>query len=124
MVKDISVMIPAGFSWRSAEEEAQKKYEDHCYKVATDSVVKAQDALYANAAFISQQFFESFEEILKLCKQQLNVFAFRYNVLSLETEKEKRSLNMEDYKRTEEINQKWIEHINKIREYLASLDVI
>ena len=124
MVKDISVMIPAGFSWRPAGEEAQKKYEDNCYEVATDSVVKAQDALYANAAFIPQQFFESFEEILKLCKQQLNVFAFRYNVLSLETEKEKRSLSMEDYKRTEEINKKWIEHINRIREYLASLDVI
>lgn len=124
MVKDISVMIPAGVSWMPAGEEAQKKYEDNCYEVATDSVVKAQDALYANAAFIPQQFFESFEEILKLCKQQLNVFAFRYNVLSLETEKEKRSLSMEDYKRTEEINKKWIEHINRIREYLASLDVI
>ena len=124
MVKDISVMIPAGFSWKPAEEEDQKKYENKCYEAATDSVVKAQDALYSNAAFIPQQFFESFEEILKLCKKQINVFTFRYNVLSLQTEKEKCSLSPEDYNRTEEINKKWIEHINKIREYLASLDVL
>ena len=124
MVKDISVMIPTGFTWKIANEEAQKKYEDECYKTATSSVVKAQDALYANAAFIPQDFFGSYEEILGLCKQQLNVFAFRYNVLSFESDEEKHSLSKEDYKRTKEINEKWTIHNNKIRDYLATLDVL
>lgn len=124
MVKDISVMIPAGFNWQPAGEEERKKYEDDCYKTANTSTVKAQDSLYASAAFIPEEYFKGYEEILSLCKQQLNTFAFRYNVLSLETEKEKRSLSHEDYKRTTEINEKWMKHNGVIREYLASLDVI
>lgn len=124
MVKDVSVMIPSGFSWQPADEDAKKQYEDNCYKTATSSVVKAQDTLYANAAFIPQAFFENYEEILKLCKRQLNTFAFRYNALSFETEEEKRQLSVEDYRRTDELNQKWAEHNNKIRDYLATLDVL
>jgi hypothetical protein len=124
MVKDISVMIPAGFSWTPAGEDERKQYEDECYKIANSSTVKAQDSLYASAAFIPDNFFMGYEGILSLCKQQLNTFAFRYNVLSLETEKEKRTLSHEDYERTTEINEKWMEHNAVIREYLASLDVI
>ena len=125
MVKDISVLIPVGFSWQPAgDEEAQKKYEDECYKTANNSTVKAQDSLYASAAFIPEDFFKGYEELLSLCKQQLNTFAFRYNVLFLGPEKEKRSLSQEDYKRTAEINEKWMKHNSVIREYLATLDVL
>lgn len=124
MVKDVSVMIPSGLSWKPADKDAQKEYEDECYKVAKASIVKAQDTIYSNAAFIPQQFFESYEEILNLCKHQLNVFTFRYNALSFGAEEEKRSLSMEDYKRTDEIGTKWKEHNNKIREYLVNLDVL
>ncbi len=124
MVKDISVLIPAGFSWHLAGEETRKKYEDECYKTANNSTVKAQDSLYSSAAFIPEDFFKGYEELLSLCKQQLNTFAFRYNALSLETEKEKRSLSQDDHKRTTEINEKWMKHNSVIREYLATLDVL
>lgn len=124
MVKDISVMIPTGLSWMPAEKEAQIKYEDECYKTANTSTVKAQDSLYSSAAFIPEDFFKGYEEILSLCKQQLNAFTFRYNAMSLETEKEKRSLSKDEYKRTTEINEKWMKHNGVIREYLASLDVL
>lgn len=124
MVKDISVMIPTGIKWQPAGEEERKKYEDECYRSASSSTVKAQDSLYASAAFIPEDYFKGYEEILSLCKQQLNTFTFRYNVLSLETEKEKRSLSDDDYKRTTEINEKWMKHNGVIREYLASLDVL
>lgn len=124
MVKDISVMIPAGFSWQPVGKEAQKKYEDECYANANSSTVKAQDTLYASAAFIPENFFDGYESILKLCKQQLNVFAFRYNVLSFETKEEKRKLETDDYERTEEINEKWMNHNGEIRKYLSTLDVL
>lgn len=124
MVKDVSIMIPAGLTFIPSDKEARRKYEDECHKRASSSTVKAQDTLYANAAFIPQQYFESFEEILNLCKDQLSVIAFQNNALSLNTEDEKRRLDKDDYKRTEEINKKWIEHINSIRNYLNTLDVI
>lgn len=124
MVKDISVMIPSGFNWTPAGEDERKQYEDECYKTANSSTVKAQDSLYASAAFIPEDFFKGYEEILSLCKQQLNTFSFRYNVLSFKTEKEKRTLSHEDYKRTTEINEKWMKHNGVIRKYLASLDVV
>ena len=124
MVKDISVMIPEGFNFQLAEPEGRKNYENECYKNANNSTVRAQDSLYASAAFIPEDFFIGYEEILSLCKQQLNVFAFRYNVSSFETKNKKRELKQEDYKRTEEINKKWISHNEKIRDYLTSLDVL
>ncbi len=124
MVKDINVLIPAGFNWQPAGEEARKKYEDECYKTANNSTVKAQDSLYASAAFIPEDFFKGYEELLLLCKRQLNTFAFRYNALSLMTEEEKYSLSQDDYRRTDEINEKWRKHNSIIREYLATLDVL
>ena len=123
-VKDISVLIPSGFTWKPAEEDAQKKYEDDCYQTAHSSVVAAQNSLYSCVAFIPEDFFKGYEDILKLCKQQLNVFTFRYNVLTFGTGKEKNSLSSEDYKRTDEINDMWMKHNAVIREYLSNLDVL
>lgn len=124
MVKDISAMIPNGLNFQPANPEAKKNYENECYKNANTSTVVAQNSLYASAAFIPEDFFEGYEEILSLCKQQLFVFSSRYNVSLLETKNEKEELKQEDYNRTKEINEKWKSHNKKIRDYLTSLDVL
>ena len=124
LVRDINGMIPTGYTLIPAKEEAQIEQENESFKVANHSIVKAQDALYANGAFITQLLFDGFDEILRLCRQQIHIFSFRYNVLTLETEKEKRTLSTDDYQRTAEINQKWYDHINEIRAYLSTIDVI
>lgn len=124
MVKDISIMIPQGFATYPANKEEKKKYEDKLYQVACTSTVNAQDSLFANTAFIPSDFCDGYEEILKLCRIQISAFEHRYNVLSFESQEEKERLLPEDYKRTGEINNKWKELNNQIREYLATLDVL
>lgn len=124
MVKDISIMIPPGVSYSPADVEDRKKYEDECYSDARNSVVKAQDVLYSNAPFIPKEFFIGFEQIMKLCKQQLDAFAKRYNVSYSGLPEEKRVLDDKDYGRTGMINDMWMKHIDSIREYLSTLDVM
>jgi len=122
MVKDISIMIPSGFNWKPADDADRKEYEEECYSKALKSTNKAQDTLYASAVFIPEKYFQGYDEVLKLCRMQLNVFCERYNVLAPPSQRG--SLRAEDYKRTSDISNKWDELNNLIRDYLASLDVI
>jgi len=124
MVKDISIMIPSGIAYVPANEEKRKEYENECYQKANHSTVNAQDTLNQNAPFIPADFFDKFALILKLCGQQLNTFSQRWNVLYLAPQKEKERLDMDDYQRTTEINEKLQGLNNEIREYLSNLEVV
>ena len=124
MVKDISIMIPYGFSTVPADETARKKHEENAHSNAVSSVVIAQDILNGNAPFIPDNFLKEYNELLKLSRMQINVFQERWNVLYLASQAEKESLSSEDYKRTGELNQKLNELNNSIREYLSKLDVL
>ena len=80
--------------------------------------------LYGNAAFITADVFDAYKEILILSNTQLNVFKERWVATDFRSDKEKRDLSMDDYKRTEEIIQKNLELSAKIREYIQSLEVL
>jgi len=123
MVRDVSIMIPIGVASYPADREAKKEYENKLYKAAVKSCVAAQDVLSANVPFISESLCDKYEEINKLCKIQLNAFERRWNVCYLASQEEKESFSSEDYKRTEEINEKYRQLNNEVRKYLDSLDV-
>jgi len=123
MVRDINSMIPAGLAHVPANEEARKKYENDCFLEANRSTVNAQDMLNQNAPFIPADFYDKLTVILKLCRQQLNVFSRRWNVLCLVSQ-EKERLDTDDYNRTTEINEKLKALNNEIREYLSTLEVV
>lgn len=125
MVKNKSIMIPSGYSQVSADETARKEYEKRVHSNALSSVVLAQDiTLNGSAPFIPDSFLKKYSEILKLSQMQLNVFEQRWNILYLAPQAEKGKIDIEDYKRTGEINQKLNESNNSIREYLSRLDVL
>ena len=113
-VKNISIMFPIGFSFSSSDEK--KTFED-----AENAFIAAQDALYANGAFISEELYNKYYEILKLCKKQLNAFQLRF---SASRDKNVEYKEEKEFKRTEIIGQKWLELNNCVREYLLKLDVI
>ena len=73
MVKNISILIPTGFLV-PADPEEKKEYDKKIYKEAMQSTVKAQDILNGNIPFISEEIYNAYTEILKLCRQQLNAF--------------------------------------------------
>lgn len=122
MVKDISILIPSGLTSVPADPEKKKEYDKRIYKQATESTVKAQDILNGNIPFISEEIYDEYTKILELCKQQLNAFERRWNISYLSSHKEE--FTTEEYKRTDEINQKFLEVNNKIRRYIGKLDVL
>ena len=122
MVKDISILIPSGLTSIPADPEKKKKYDEKIYKEAMESTVKAQDILNGNIPFISEEIYNAYTEILKLCRQQLNAFERRWNLSYLSPNKEE--LTTEEYNRTDVINQKFLEANDKIRKYIEKLDVL
>ena len=124
MVKNISVMIPRGYTTVPADKEIKRKVDEEHYNTARTSVVNAQDELNGNAAFIPERFYDGYTEILRLCGLQLSEFEERWNVGYFASQEEKESLSREAYQRTGEINNKFKKLNNEIREYLDQIDVL
>ena len=123
-VKNISLMIPDGIAYSPADEEKRTEYENKIYVDANNAVVVAQDVLYANGAFISEELYNKYNEILTLCSQQLNAFQRRYNVLYFASQEKKENYTDKEYERTITIKEKWLELNNCVREYISKLEVI
>ena len=123
-VKAVSIMIPTGLAFVPADENDRKEYEQKCYLDASKAVVNAQDALNSNAPFIQTELFDKYQEILRLCMIQLDVFQTRWNLSFIGSQHEKELISREDYQRTKEINDKFNSLNINIREYLSKLDVL
>lgn len=123
-VKNISLMIPDGKAYFPTDKDKRKEYENNNYVNANNAIVIAQDALYANGAFISEDLYNKYNEILALCGQQLNAFQRRYNVLYFASQEKKESYTDKEYERTTTIKEKWLELNNCVREYISKLEVI
>lgn len=123
-VKNISLMIPDGKAYFPADKDKRKEYENNNYVNANNAIFMAQDALYANGAFISEDLYNKYNEILALCGQQLNAFQRRYNVLYFASQEKKESYTDKEYERTTTIKEKWLELNNCVREYISKLEVI
>lgn len=117
-------MIPDGKAYFPADKDKRKEYENNNYVNANNAIVMAQDALYANGAFISEDLYNKYNEILALCGQQLNAFQRRYNVLYFASQEKKESYTDKEYERTTTIKEKWLELNNCVREYISKLEVI
>lgn len=124
MTKEIGTMIPIGLVKVPSDKEAKEKYENDIYKNASNNVINAQDVLNQNAPFISKDFYEKYNEILQLCRQQICVFERRFDILNPMSRSEKETFSAKDYDRTHLIFQKLNDLNDSIREYLSKLDVI
>ena len=122
MVIAVSFVVPYGMANVPVDEEDRKKLEMENYVTAKKATVEAQDSLYANKAFISKELCEKYEEILKLAALQLDAYMRRYN-LTYPSE-ERQGYRTEDYLRTKELQDKWDAQTDRIRDYLANLEVI
>lgn len=117
-------MIPSGLTNVPADKDARKKLEEDNYKEARKAYVIAQDELSKSIPFIPKEFCDDYRGLLKLCSLQLSDFEQRWNVSYLIPQEEKERLGFDSYKRTDEINHKFDGLNQKIRDYLAKLDVL
>ncbi len=124
LVVNVSTLIPAGFHQVIADEEKREKVENQNYDKTKKSANIALATLHKNAVFIKKEFYTNYNDILKLSRQQINIFSKRWNVGYLGTFEDKKILDSKDYARTVEINNKFDELNDQLRDYLASLEVI
>lgn len=124
LVKNISILIPSGVFYLLADQEKQRQLDNENYLASEKSFIIAQVELISNASFIPERFYSEYESIQKLCKEQLDEFANRWNVASLCTQEEKETISSEARDRTKDINDRFKNLNKEIREYLNSLDVI
>lgn len=125
MVREISTIIPIGLVSVPLfkNQDDQMKYDQKMYNLAVEIVVKAQNCLRSNIPFISSEFYDKYNELIVLCRKQLNAFERRWNYSFSGTYEEKSRLDIKEYNRTEEINTKFSELNNQVREYLNNLEV-
>ena len=125
-VKTTSVLFPSGLVHSPADEKEKERLDKEKYENAHNAYVKAQDELNGSTPFIPKDFCDDYEELLSLCKEQLYDFEERWNIafLNKNDNGELSKINREAYKRTKEINQKYNEINDRIREYLNKLDVL
>ena len=121
LIIDISTMIPYGLYTVPADEKEREKAEFENYKRAYKSLVEAQQSLFSNRAFIPKSFCDKYQEMLTLSNLQIDAYMRRFNVSFRGEDNE---IKTEDFRRTKELQDKWNEHIDAIREYLSTLDVI
>lgn len=123
-VKAFSILIPSGFVNVPADKEFREQQDKGHYSDARNAYVVAQDELSKSIPFIPKEFCDGYRDLLKLCSLQLYDFEERWNVSYLGTKEEKSVLGQDSYKRTGEINQKFDELNDIIRDYLTRLDVL
>lgn len=122
MMIAVSILVPYGLVSVPINEDDRKKLEQENYITAKKATVEAQDSLHANRAFISKELCEKYEEILKLATLQLDAYMRRYNLTY--PPEERQGYKSEDYLRTKEMQDKWDVQTDRIRDYLANLEVI
>lgn len=124
MVKAITIMIPSGLATYPAGEKEREEYEQRLYITAKEATVIAQDKLNGEAPFIPESLWDKYNDILDLCRLQLNAFENRWNVLYLASSEQKKSFSKEDYMRSREIVEKFELLNNAVRDYTSKLDVL
>ena len=115
-------IIPDGEAYYPEDEEERKNYEKHLFVKFAKAHQSAQSTLYANAPFISKEIYDEFDEILGLIRTQSEV----YNEANFHTTLSDADgdITVEDTNRTAKIDEKFNVLMNKIRDYLAKLEIL
>ncbi len=121
LIRGVNSIISYGLHTVPADENDRKKYYEENYISTRKLLVNAQDLLQKNAPFITERFYDSFEELLRLSQMQVSVIGERYNVGNYC--KDKGVPKTEDYQRTKEILDKHQILQKELRDYLATLEV-
>lgn len=125
MVNNVYFVYPT-YANVPADEDTRKKYEQEVFDKATKSHTEFNKLLHGNAPFIPKSFYDSFSKVSKQCKQNIDVYAYRWDrgyIGIWEGSKDKRDAESEAYQRTGEFTKKFEALIDDIRNYLAKLDV-
>lgn len=124
LVKEASTLIPTGLTHVPADKKVREAVDEQTYKDLCKALSDAQYLIFRYAPFIQKDIYDGYADILRLCNQHRLAFAERWDVSDFRSKEEKESFSLDDYRRTDEINQKFDEVNQTIREYLQSLEIL
>lgn len=122
LVKEINSLVPIGISNVPADQDDRDEEEKTHLNTAVQIAVKTQDVLNKNAPFIPEAFYDAYDNILYLCRLQIDAVQRKWNLF--QHYRAAGALNNDDFDRTKEINKTFREINNAIRKHLAALDVM
>jgi len=130
LVNDIFWLYPTALDRiTSIYHDDDKGLLDACTKRYDKAQIAYDDAiriLGSRAPFITKENYRKFKSILDLASKQLNAYQFAnpYRSQHFPSETDRGSIEQEGYKRTDEIEKNWVELINDLRDYLATLEIV
>ena len=116
-------LFPTGLDLVSPNEEERREQYAERFRASASAIDNARTILGGNAPFIPVEFYESFEEILRLCTRQHNMYTWCGDLAADKDSSVTHKYSMECYERTNEIDKKFKSLIAKLREHLETLEV-
>ena len=122
LVRTVNNLIPRGLHYCLNDEKAQTKLENEYFNNSCKLLDDSYSILCRNSIFLPKNIFDSYSEIHHLCDMQVDVIRQKYVVSNLDPQKGIPQL--EDRKRTEEIDKLFDQNNESIRKHINSLEVL
>lgn len=119
-------LFPTGLQYEPYDDNEKEELYRNRYNKACEAFNTANMTLMSNAAFISKEIYEQFKSLRDLCNTQIFMYP-RYGDMGPRQKQVSESLENgahECYRRTETIANSQTELIEKIRNYLSTLEVL
>ena len=113
-------LFPAG----SDRAPATGKWEEICnerYRTAQEKYNDAASTLGENAPFINDDLYRKYHGIMELAAYQISDYYFSEPLTIEKSSPSIRKIEERGYKRTQEIDEKWKELLDELRQYFNSL---
>lgn len=122
----ITYLVYPTFARMPSDPKEREKYRKEVWEAAEKSARSFAKLLYQNAPFISREVYLRMSDLYKLCNENIEVYAYRWDAnlgKDWENSQDKRKLERECYKRTQEFSTKLEEIVDMLRDYFAQMDI-
>jgi len=124
MVKDVYLITPLLESSVIIDREIRENQEKERYEEAENSLILAENELRKNAPFIKELYYGSFNELRKLCSEQINSYRLlKWNIEVLDSIETQQKIHIEMIRRASSIQKEYNQLTKDVRGYLELLDV-
>ena len=124
MIKGVDLIIPSGVYHTPSDPEERRKLDLNHQAEANKALVNAQDILFENAAFIPEEIYNAYDELLQIGKQQSFVFDTSLEYVDNPSQLfDEFRVHPKDHQTTRDLIQKFHTLNTQIRKYLSTLSV-
>lgn len=120
LISAVHWLFPSGLD----RAPATGKWEEICkerYRTAQEKYNDAASSLGGNAPFINDELYNSYQAIMELAAHQIHAYSFSEPLTTEKSSPGIQKIEQAGYERTQEIDKKWKELLDSLRQYLNSL---